>query len=71
MSKVQCNSCGGTFYDIQPDGSRYFHECPAGTPNPVDEDISPASAPGTDQPINTGGGVTILQKIASFLGLGG
>jgi ssDNA-binding Zn-finger/Zn-ribbon topoisomerase 1 len=29
----KCNSCGGTYSQVQADGSRYFHACPP-IPNP-------------------------------------
>jgi len=28
MFKFKCNSCGGVYFDPQPDGKRYFHACP-------------------------------------------
>ncbi len=30
MSNYLCNSCQGTYFDPQPDGSGYFHACPPG-----------------------------------------
>lgn len=37
MSKFVCNSCKGTYVDVQPDGTAYYHACPPGTENPRDE----------------------------------
>lgn len=31
MSKYQCNTCKGTYSDVQPDGTAYFHVCPPET----------------------------------------
>lgn len=28
MSQFQCQTCGGTYADVQLDGSLYFHACP-------------------------------------------
>lgn len=29
MAKWRCNSCGGTYFDVQRDGGAYFHACGA------------------------------------------
>ena len=28
MSKYKCNTCGGEYNDICPDGLEYWHSCP-------------------------------------------
>jgi ssDNA-binding Zn-finger/Zn-ribbon topoisomerase 1 len=28
MTKYRCNTCGGEYDDVQPDGTLYFHVCP-------------------------------------------
>lgn len=33
MSKYKCNSCGGTYSGVTPDGGAYFHVCADGTRN--------------------------------------
>jgi len=27
MARVKCNTCGGVYDDVLPDGYRYFHSC--------------------------------------------
>jgi len=42
MARVQCNTCGGVYDEILPDGLRYFHACP------------PLSAVELEQAVNDG-----------------
>jgi len=28
MTKYQCKTCGGIYFDEQPDGIAYYHTCP-------------------------------------------
>lgn len=40
--RVKCNSCGGTYAPLQPDGSEYYHAC------------APLSAPEIDAAVKAG-----------------
>lgn len=33
MRTYKCNSCGGTYSDVMPDGGAYYHVCPEGARN--------------------------------------
>lgn len=28
MARYRCNTCGGVYSDVLPDGLRYYHRCP-------------------------------------------
>lgn len=66
MSRWRCNSCGGTYSDVLPDGILYFHACPpdrvgAGgeripIANPRDENIRP----GVTIAIQSGGPTRVM-----------
>lgn len=39
MRKLQCNTCGGTYADTEPDGMLYFHACPPQSFDPTGKAI--------------------------------
>ena len=62
--QVRCNSCGGTYYPVQPDGMLYFHTCPRDTPNPRNENVRQAGGLGAVTIMAAGAGVTALGPVA-------
>lgn len=48
MTKFRCNACGGSYTDVQPDGTAYYHACPPGTATPRDENIVAANVTSHD-----------------------
>jgi hypothetical protein len=45
LSVKQCNTCGGTYVDVLPDGTRYFHACPPLAKWEIDQLIAAGQSP--------------------------